>query len=84
MLMKINQILNHDILICPAISSFRQMINPAEKTISRFLSRIDPYINLYGKNTQIDGILDSTLNELENLKVRPNPEIHPTIPQQRH
>ena len=57
---------------------------PTEKTRSGFLARIDPYVNLYGKNPQIDNILDTTLNDLEKLKVRPNPGMPPTLSQQGH
>ena len=55
-----------------------------EKTRNNFLARIDPYVNLYGKNSQIDDILDTTLNNLEHLRIRPNPGMPPTISQQGH
>lgn len=55
-----------------------------EKTRNGFLARIDPFVNLYGKNAQIDDILDTTLNNLEHLGVRSNPGMPPTISQQGH
>lgn len=57
---------------------------PIEKTRSGFLARIDPYVNMYGKNKQIDQILDTALTELDNLKVRPNNGMPPTLAQQGH
>lgn len=54
------------------------------KTRSNFLARIDPFVSLYGRNKQVDNILDTALSELENLQVRPNQGMPPTLAQAGH
>ena len=48
------------------------------------MTRIDPSVNMYGKNEQIDQIVDTVLTELDKLKVRPNNGMHPTLAQKGH
>ena len=52
--------------------------------VSGFLERIDPFVNLYGRSSHVDQILDNALSEFEDLQLRPNSGIPPTIPQQGH
>ena len=48
------------------------------------MARIDPYVNLYGKNPHVDQILDNALNDLERLQTRPNQGMPSTLAQQGH
>lgn len=55
--------------------------NQIIKNRKNFLSRIDLYLNYYGKNEKVDSILEKTLQDLDNLKVFPNKGMPPTIAQ---
>lgn len=48
------------------------------------MARIDPYVNLYGKNPHAGQILDFAISDLESLQVRPNSVMPPTLAQQGH
>ena len=51
------------------------------KNRTNLLAQIEPYANLYGHNSEVDNIFDSALTDLENLRVRRNTGIPPTIAQ---
>ena len=51
------------------------------KNRTNFLTRIDPFVNLYGKNKDIDSILDTAIDRLESLRIVPNKGMPPTIAQ---
>lgn len=52
-----------------------------KKTRNNFLDRIDPFVNMYGKDPNVDEILDTAINKLEQLQVRPNQGMPPTLAQ---
>ena len=52
---------------------------PILKNRNSFLARIDPFLNYIGKNDKVDTILNNTVSELENLQIRPNHGMPPTI-----
>ena len=72
------------------ISTFQSLPNtlqisetpiPRIKNRTNLIARIEPFPNLYGRNSEVDHIFDSALTDLENLKVRRNVGMPPTIAQ---
>ena len=72
------------------ISTFQSLPNtlqisetpiPRIKNRTNLIARIEPFANLYGRNSEVDHIFDSALTDLENLKVRRNAGMPPTIAQ---
>lgn len=57
---------------------------PTQKTRNDFLARIDPFVNMYGKNSQVDEILDTCAENLEKLQVHANQGMPPTLAQMGH
>lgn len=51
------------------------------KSRNNLLARLDPFINLYGKNKEIDSIFDKTITNLEDLRVEKNPGMPLTLAQ---
>ena len=49
------------------------------KNRSNYLSSLDPFISLNGKNDEIDEIFDTAINRLQELRVFPNRVMLPTI-----
>lgn len=45
------------------------------------MSKTEQNANLYGRNSEVDNILDSAITDLENLRVRRNTGMPPTIAQ---
>ena len=61
-----------------------ETIIPSVKNRKSFLARLDQFLNYYGKNEEVDKILENTLNDLEKVKVIPNKGMPPTIAQAGH
>ena len=65
----------------PNVIQISESAIPHVKNRTNLLARIEPYSNLYGRNSEVDRIFDSALTDLENLKVRRNAGMPPTIAQ---
>ena len=52
------------------------------KTRENLLALIEPFASLYGKNKDINDIFDTTIAQLNALKINENPGMPSTIPQQ--
>lgn len=69
-----NPALNNTVII-------KDITFPQAKNRNTFLARIDPFLNYYGRNNQVNEILDQTVSSLENLQIHPNKGMPPTIAQ---
>lgn len=54
---------------------------PQVQNRNSFLARIDPFLNYYGRNSKVNEIFDRTISDLEDLNIRPNQGMPPTIAQ---
>lgn len=54
---------------------------PQAQNRNSFLARIDPFLNYYGRNSKVNEIFDRTISDLEDLNIRPNQGMPPTIAQ---
>lgn len=51
----------------------------AEKSRNGILVKLDPFVNMYGKDESVNTILDNEVNDLEGLQVHPNKGMPPTL-----
>lgn len=61
--------------------TFQNISFPQAQNRNSFLARIDPFFNYYGRNSKVNEILYRTISDLEDLNIRPNQGMPPTIAQ---